>query len=62
MHEENLFSSRNPSLPCKLSGQHEAEAKIVVTIGRGVVVAIGNTTVRRIVVPATTTIDPVRSI
>ncbi len=43
-------------------GQNQAETKIVVAISRGVVIAIRYTTVRRIIVPTSATINTVRAL
>jgi hypothetical protein len=43
------------------NSEANTEAKVVVAVARGVVVALGGTQVRPVVVPGTTAFDPVRA-
>lgn len=56
----SVYKYQHPLHSGKLRDQSQAEAKIVVTVRRIVVVTIRHTTITRIVVPATTTIHSVR--
>lgn len=52
----------NPHPFLTVSLESKAQAEVVVTVARSVVVTIGHTTVRSIVVPATTPIDAIRAL
>jgi hypothetical protein len=61
MQETGRFSGSYPAIPFELGSKNQAEAVVVVPVVRVVVVAIGNTAVPGVVVPATAAENAVRA-